>query len=168
MVLVVLDDDPFFPFSGYHSIVGNYIGTDCQGSGGLGNGLSGIRISSGLLGDWIGGPEEGAGNVISGNWEHGILAEDSRAICSISGNLIGTDARGEKGLGNGMNGIIVEPVPEKIAKEITELFKDKERMEKLGGEAKRIVEEDFTWSRAVDEYLQIYNRGASRWRGQSR
>lgn len=69
---------------------------------------------------------------------------------------------------NDMNGIVVEPVPEKIAKEVKDLFKDKERMEKLGLEAKRTVEEDFTWSRTVDEYLQIYNRGASRWRDKSR
>jgi parallel beta-helix repeat protein len=47
-------------------VQGNYVGTDVQGTAALPNGLTGIEIEN-ATGNLIGGPSEGARNVISGN-----------------------------------------------------------------------------------------------------
>jgi glycosyltransferase involved in cell wall biosynthesis len=60
---------------------------------------------------------------------------------------------------NKKTGILVEPVPEKIAKEIIDLLKNKDEMNRLGEAAKKHVEDKFSWDRTVDEYLELYNSG---------
>jgi hypothetical protein len=52
-------------------VEGNYIGTNANGSGALGNGGAGVRIGS--ANNTIGGTEPGARNVISGNKFDGVL-----------------------------------------------------------------------------------------------
>jgi Bacterial Ig-like domain (group 3)/Right handed beta helix region len=85
-------------------IEGDYIGTDPTGSIAEPN-LQGISIVSGT-GNTIGGTTAGSRNLISGNLGYGagvynFAAEDTL----IEGNLIGTDARGVKPLGNNGTGL---------------------------------------------------------------
>jgi hypothetical protein len=92
-------------------IQGNLIGTDVHGTTGLGNGGSGINIAA--SGVQVGGTAPGAGNVISGNGEWGVLITPSFAFFTpandnlVEGNLIGTDATGTIPIGNGIDGVAV-------------------------------------------------------------
>ncbi|MBZ0282447.1 MAG: CSLREA domain-containing protein [Anaerolineae bacterium] len=87
-------------------IEGNYIGTDPTGTIAMGNGrISGAGIRVYGTGHRIGGTEPGMGNLISGNNAAGIILEGTNHI--IQGNLIGTNAAGNLGLGNQLNGINV-------------------------------------------------------------
>jgi hypothetical protein len=90
-------------------VAGNFIGTDKTGTAKLGNTLDGILIYNGATGNTIGGtdtnvpgaPLAGAGNVISGNAQHGILILNSGTSGNrVEGNYIGTDVTGTVGLGN--------------------------------------------------------------------
>lgn len=85
-------------------IQGNYIGTDALGSGAIPNTQTGILLWG--LGTLIGGPEDGAGNIISGNAFAGIDLGPESAETVIQGNYIGTDAAGSTALGNDL-GIFV-------------------------------------------------------------
>ena len=60
----------------------------------------------------IGGATTGAGNVISGNTEQGVLIVGAGASgVVVSGNRIGTTADGSTALGNGAEGVRVEGAP---------------------------------------------------------
>ena len=93
--------------STFHSFIeGNYIGTDITGMLDRGNSL-GVSVGS-APGTRVGGTGAGAGNVISGNQQTGILifAGTHRAIggvynALVQGNLIGVNAAGTGPLGNG-------------------------------------------------------------------
>jgi len=79
-------------------IQGNYIGTNSTGDSPLPNTTTGILV-------WgeetlIGGSEEGAGNVISGNTFAGIDLGPGSTGTTIQGNYIGTDASGSTAMGN--------------------------------------------------------------------
>ena len=54
----------------------------------------------------VGATAPGAGNVISGNNQHGVLISGSPA--TLHGNLIGTNAAGDAGVPNGLDGIRIE------------------------------------------------------------
>ncbi|MBL9138576.1 MAG: CSLREA domain-containing protein [Verrucomicrobiales bacterium] len=95
---------------GYHTvsnrIAGNWIGLDATGTIGLGNGGikpvypgTGIMLCGNL--NIIGGPEVGAGNVISGNGQAIELRGNQNGI---QGNLMGTDPSGTSLVAN-FNGI---------------------------------------------------------------
>ena len=75
---------------------GNYIGTDITGTLKVGN-VQGVSI---LDAGTIGGLENGAGNLISGNDAEGIVLNGGSLLGKVQGNLIGTDATGQKPLGN--------------------------------------------------------------------
>ena len=92
-------------------IQGNFIGTNKEGTKGIGNG-TGIYFdfANQSIGDTIGGAAAGAGNLISGN-SIGILFFGSTGNpvvtnLVIQGNLIGTDVTGSAPLGNS-DGIIL-------------------------------------------------------------
>ncbi len=93
-------------------IRGNYIGTNAAGTAAVGNGLSGVAIQTGRA-VTIGGTASGAGNLISGNSESGIVTGGSSGVplgglisnILIQGNLVGTNAAGGSAIGNGNNGI---------------------------------------------------------------
>jgi hypothetical protein len=95
-------------------VLGNYIGTDATGLANLGNGQSGVRVASDANDNLIGGTEDGAGNVISGNGLHGIYIIRAGSGNQIRGNLIGTDATGNAPLGNMGSGIGIDFSPESI------------------------------------------------------
>ena len=86
-------------------IQGNFIGVDATGTNALGNGSMGVGIDS-AFGNTIGGSVAGAGNVISGNTNHGVFLIGTATTNNvIAGNFIGTDATGSKALKNMTNGI---------------------------------------------------------------
>jgi len=95
-------------------VQGNYIGTDVQGTAALPNALTGVEIDN-ATGNLIGGPTEGARNVISGNSCDG--PPPPRAGIRLLGggntvqnNYIGPDATGTAAFpenGNGWWGLWV-------------------------------------------------------------
>jgi hypothetical protein len=83
---------------------GNYIGTDVTGTMPLGN-VNGVLISNAVL-NIIGGTAAGAGNLITGNFQAGVLIEGKTANSNlVQGNWIGTDSSGGAPLGNGRDGV---------------------------------------------------------------
>src|SRR5579884_876369 len=76
---------------------GNLIGTDATGANALGNSIGVEVVSSN---NTIGGTATGAGNVISGNSNDGVLIDSNASGVSVQGNYIGTDASGTKKVGN--------------------------------------------------------------------
>jgi len=91
-------------------VLGNKIGTNAAGDVSLGNIGQGISISR-SPGTIIGGEASGAGNLISGNYEHGIVVLNETATGTIiQGNYIGTSISGLERLGNS-NGIYIHDAP---------------------------------------------------------
>ena len=91
-------------------IAGNFIGLDASGSNPLGNGGSGIHLSS--RENRIGGLTVGEGNLISGNGGFGVLLNGPSASNNqIVGNLIGTDNLGSSLVSNKDDGINIAVVP---------------------------------------------------------
>lgn len=96
-----------------NTIEGNYIGTDVTGTVAIPNN-AGVSITA-ANSNVIGGTTPGAGNLISGNINSGIVIESQRDTTLtvgtaganlVQGNLIGTTAAGTAPLGN-QNGIAI-------------------------------------------------------------
>lgn len=81
-----------------NEILGNYIGTNAAGAAALPNNV-GVHLAAGN-GNSV------DGNVISGNTDDGVSITNPDST-SVLANLIGTDATGTAGLGNGGVGITV-------------------------------------------------------------
>jgi titin len=97
--------------SATNTVEGNYIGTDANGTADLGNSLDGVRIGQ-APGNTIGGTTAGAGNVISGNDQHGVYIYWGSATGNdVQGNYIGTDVTGTADLGNSQNGVYIAGAP---------------------------------------------------------
>ncbi|MDD5200327.1 MAG: right-handed parallel beta-helix repeat-containing protein [Terrimicrobiaceae bacterium] len=105
----------------------NYIGADPTGVRAIGNRRNGILVTARASGNLIGGQEAGdnnptgtenkttpvfivppQGNLISGNKADGVLITGSSSNNTLSGNFIGTDASGNKPLGNGLDGVGID------------------------------------------------------------
>jgi CSLREA domain-containing protein len=84
-------------------IVGNLIGTNAAGTADLGNTM-GIELVGGSDNTLIGGTAAGAGNLISGNNQQGILAMATENVV-IQGNRIGTNLAGTAALANTTHGM---------------------------------------------------------------
>jgi parallel beta-helix repeat protein len=84
-------------------IQGNLIGTDVTGTNPLANGGDGISIST--SGNTVGGAQQAARNIISGNGRNGV--EITNNANSVQGNSIGTDITGANPLANGGDGISI-------------------------------------------------------------
>lgn len=97
---------------GGNIIQNSYIGTDAAGTTDLGNTLNGVIISN-SSNNIIGGIAAGAGNVISGNGNDGVLIMRIVNIIAqvegnvVAGNFIGTDVSGTIALGNSGNGVSI-------------------------------------------------------------
>lgn len=88
-------------------VEGNYIGTNAAGTAALANGLDGVFVN-GSPNNVIGGTASGAGNLISGNGEHGVVLVGSGATGNhVQGNRIGTDVTGRLALGNTQAGVLI-------------------------------------------------------------
>ncbi|MSU56861.1 MAG: hypothetical protein EXS35_01520 [Pedosphaera sp.] len=91
-----------------NQIVGNYIGVDVTGTKRLGNTYNGVYFYGGTSGNFIGGTNSGARNLISGNSQSGIyLVDSASANNSILGNYIGTDPTGVIAISNVSDGITI-------------------------------------------------------------
>lgn len=93
---------------GFNSKVqGNFIGTNARGTAALPNVFAGVAVvGSGVtVGGTTSRPGTGAGNLISGNAQHGVTIESSFSSSSVNtrvvGNLIGTDVTGTNAVPNG-------------------------------------------------------------------
>src|SRR5262249_51748593 len=91
-------------------VKGNYIGTDADGAVSVKNRKSGILLDKeftgqGPVGTIIGGTEDGAMNLISGNGEYGGWITGGASLTHVFGDLIGTTADGLHRLGNGIDGV---------------------------------------------------------------
>jgi len=94
--------------SGGNLVLGNRIGTDASGTQMLANLEEGVYLGF-TDSNLVGGVSSGAGNLISGNGESGIvLATDSTANNLVQGNRIGTDVSGTQALGNGLHGVHID------------------------------------------------------------
>lgn len=97
---------------GSATIQGNFIGTNAAGTAAIGNNAYGIWLNS--AGNTIGGTDQGARNLISGNVT-GIFLEDQIASGnSIQGNFIGTDVTGTIDLGNAAYGVSLSRAPNNL------------------------------------------------------
>jgi photosystem II stability/assembly factor-like uncharacterized protein len=89
-------------------VQGNFIGTDITGTVALGNGGSGLGAGGGAL---IGGTDDGARNIISGNGGFGNISlggsGGSGSPTTVQGNYIGTDLTGNVALNNPLAGISI-------------------------------------------------------------
>ncbi len=81
---------------------GNLIGTDVTGSKPLAN-VIGVSVDTSAFNNTIGGSEPGAGNLISGNSQTGLVLAGFGGD-TVQGNLIGTDRTGTLPLGNSHTG----------------------------------------------------------------
>ncbi len=80
-------------------VLGNFIGTDINGTASIGNTNDGVFIANGAAGNTIGG-SSGASNVISGNTNAGVEFAVPVSANLVSFNLIGTNAAESAVLGN--------------------------------------------------------------------
>ena len=88
-------------------IQGNYIGTNRDRKGGLGN-LSGVSILNGAHDHVVGGTGSGEGNVVSGNMSEGVILKGLETTGNlVLGNLIGLAPNGTDDLGNSDNGVLI-------------------------------------------------------------
>ena len=88
-----------------NQVLGNYIGTDANGTVGLGNGSWGVNLD-GATGSVVGGSATGAGNLISWNG-NGVLISGG-ASNRVQGNFIGADVTGTNALGNGSGVVLID------------------------------------------------------------
>lgn len=94
-------------------IAGNYIGTNADGTGALGNTTQGILVKAGVHGVRIGTNSDGTSdtaerNVISGNTSSTATAirlegSDNK----VMGNYLGLNVAGTGAIGNGENGVLL-------------------------------------------------------------
>ncbi|MBN2415912.1 right-handed parallel beta-helix repeat-containing protein [bacterium] len=98
-------------YSDSNVVIGNYIGTDVSGLGGLANSVSGvgdgIDIRYGSRGNRIGGAGAGEGNVICNSANVGVRLHRQAEHTVIMGNLIGTDASGTIAMANHNQGVYI-------------------------------------------------------------
>ncbi len=100
-------------------VQGNFIGTDKTGTLKLPNLWDGVAITSaspgyptGAFDNTIGGTAAGAGNIISGNDNHGVeLVGPFVTGNVVQGNFIGTNKAGTGILGNAEDGVLIDASP---------------------------------------------------------
>ena len=92
-------------------ILGNYIGTNIDGTSAIGNG-TGLLVRGSY--NLIGGSTSEARNIISGNGRGIHLGLSSATNNRITGNYIGVDVAGSNPLGNGSGVIIVDAASDNI------------------------------------------------------
>lgn len=87
-------------------IQGNLVGVGPTGESALPNMWAGIRVSAGAQLTQIGGTAPGAGNLISGNLNQGIVIEDPLTSLNMAqGNFVGVDITGTSAIPNGFSGV---------------------------------------------------------------
>jgi predicted outer membrane repeat protein len=87
-----------------NTVEGDLIGLNAAGTAALGNAGNGIVVLGGIA-TLIGGPQAGAGNVISGNAGDGVQDSGDPDALAIQGNIIGLNAAGTAAVANAAHGI---------------------------------------------------------------
>lgn len=89
-----------------NTISGNFIGVNQGGTAALPN-LIGVLLDN-VNQTLVGGTFTGAGNVVSGNTQHGVLISGSGATGNLlQGNIVGLSASGAQAIPNGMHGLVI-------------------------------------------------------------
>lgn len=88
-----------------NKVEGNFIGTDAAGTADLGN-LYGVYIENQASSNTVGGTQNGARNIISGNVIGVSIFLAGATGNQVMGNYIGTDAAGTQPLGNNLGVLI--------------------------------------------------------------
>ena len=89
-------------------VAANRIGTNAAGTAAIGNNRDGVFLQSGAANNTIGGTSQGAGNLISGNQNHGIEISGSDSTGNvIAGNTVGLNRAGSAALGNVLDAILI-------------------------------------------------------------
>ncbi len=96
-----------------NQVLGNLIGTSAAGNADLGNVMNGVQIED-ASGNTIGGTAVGAGNIVSGNNNHGVSILRGLTGNTVQGNFIGTNLAGTGALGNSVMGINIDQSPNNI------------------------------------------------------
>jgi titin len=81
-------------------LAGNFIGTDVNGTGALGNSV-GVFLVNNATGNFVGQTGPGGGNIISGNSADGVEISGTN-FNMVTGNFIGTDSTGGAAIANGV------------------------------------------------------------------
>ncbi len=93
-------------------IQGNYIGLNPAGTAAIANTWAGLNFFGGATGNIGGGSAPGAGNVISGNGNQGVLFQTAGTANNfVQGNIIGLNAAGNAAIPNGYSGIEIYDGP---------------------------------------------------------
>jgi parallel beta-helix repeat protein len=90
-----------------NQIAGNYVGTNMSGTLAIPNMLEGIFLNA-SHNNTVGGTDQGAGNLVSGNGRHGIRLGGGASNNLVQGNYAGTQADGLLPLPNVYDGIRLE------------------------------------------------------------
>jgi parallel beta-helix repeat protein len=91
-----------------NQVLGNYIGTDVTGTSALGNHGNGVAIGgTGVNNNTVGGTAAGAGNLIAGNAQTGVVISVGASANLVQGNLVGTDVSGARALANTWWGLVI-------------------------------------------------------------
>ena len=92
-------------------VSGNFIGTNLTGTAAVPNAAYGVGIAQGAAGNTVGGIQESARNIISGNLGAGVglfgVATDAGGN-TVLGNFIGLDLNGSLGLPNSLSGVFIQ------------------------------------------------------------
>ena len=88
--------------TGGHTVEGNFIGTNADGSAGFADGGNGVAVVTNSHNNMIGGTTPAARNLISGKGTGILISSSSTPILGtqILGNLIGTNAAGTAAIAN--------------------------------------------------------------------
>jgi CSLREA domain-containing protein len=82
-------------------VTNTWVGLNAAGTAALGNGGSGVNLSSST------GNSVGPGNVISGNTQNGLFLQSVSTSNVVTGNFIGLNPAGTAAIGNLFNGVLV-------------------------------------------------------------
>jgi parallel beta-helix repeat protein len=93
--------------SHYNSLLGNYIGTNSNGTAARANLADGVQISDGAIKNKIGDGTAAGRNIISGNNRGIYLTATGTSSNEILGNHIGVNATGDAALANSLQGIFL-------------------------------------------------------------
>jgi hypothetical protein len=94
------------PGTNGNSVLGNFIGTNKDGTAQIGGFLNGVLISNAAVGNQIGDNTAGGGNLISGNQDDGVCIQGAATAFNIvQGNTIGLSLDGTAAIPNGQHGV---------------------------------------------------------------
>ncbi len=92
-----------------NSVQGNYIGLGASGTNAVPNASAGIVIFDGANNNLIGGTDNGAANIISGNANSGVLMSGTNVFNNlVRGNYIGLNASGNGAVPNAAAGVALQ------------------------------------------------------------